>query len=140
MTIREELKRAVIEAIHGLPYEESKKRYLKRGAFLHGDGISWGLVLDNNYNGGVCYAHGNQAEIIFLKSALDVLHIPITIGMVMQALKVKCCNVAYHPLDDYFTVKKSSEEKAFSIDWELDKKTDDDQSDKTIKKLLSVFK
>ena len=121
MTNREKFKRRVIELIHGLPYDEAIKK-------------------DKKANSELCESLASYTGYCYIQP------LPITIGRLMQALA---------NIDDLvYTVggkgvfrisgKNNKYIYAPAFSWKLAKEngiecSDDDQSDETIEKILSVL-
>lgn len=162
MDKREQFKKAVIEAIHGLPHEEALKKEFSFGCLIKGDagrGVRVeGKVIDKQEDGNGFYA--DMWECVYDKKCHrtyhqywsfekfeqdyrgEVIGLPITIGRVMQAFKSRCKRLAKIINTDYMILFNEGSWKICAI-WRLTKDgielTDDDQTDETIESLLKLL-
>lgn len=137
MNTREKFKRAVIESIHGLPYEEA----IKKETLSHELINECRTALRLNEKVDFLFKEEREDyEKTLLKAEGRYLPSPITIGRVMQAL---------HKKHDYFNslpnlLFAKTEEFDLLGEWQLTKDgkelTDDDQSDVTIEALYKLLK
>jgi len=137
MKTREKFKKAVIEAMHGLPYEQAIKKefYANKQKCL----IKKNKIVSTK-------------DGIITEGKENLLGFPITIGRVMQALTnilneqilydtIARCVVIPYKTYDHGGVERTN----LLIKWKLTKENgqecaDDDQSDETIDKLLNLLK
>jgi hypothetical protein len=154
MTTREKFKRAVIEAIHGLLYDEAIEKELVSGCRIEECGIvcdkgGWKGV-ENRISivrntspkkvkihliyGSTINREENNNNYFDEKYEYKIIGLPITIGRVIQAF-----NKEIHDSNEFIHV--GTEYISFlEVDWKLSKvpeSTDDDQTEETIKKLLT---
>jgi len=149
MTTREKFKRVVIEAIHGLPYDEAIKKEevsistkeIKSWAMSKKEKLT--MKWDNDKAQSLIY--DDLLEISSLREKLPKIILPITIGRVMQAIPKSSHG-------EYYSISQEGCIQLLRIDtlirticnWKLTKEdgqecTDDDQADETILKLLNLL-
>ena len=125
MTNKEKLRRAVIEAIHGLPYAEAVEK----------EKSTW---------------YENQPRIVQDNTECEYWEtLPVTIGRVMQFIKnitLKKDVAGYDVISNVIYVEPFSYDEClyFTINWKLTKEngqecTLEDQSDETVDKLLNLL-
>ena len=139
MTKREELKRLVVEAIHGLPYVEATfKESISSGKsinFFDKKGKHYGTPSKNIKDFDLMFGLEN---VSFFSPIL-----PITIGRVMQALKKTDKPFYYNMQESYIYFQGTTFD--WICEWSLIKVnneecTDDDQTDESIERLVNIFK
>lgn len=139
MTTREKFKHLVIEAIHGLPYEEAVKQEVIKNVIQEcarcKNEMSY-VEINGNYCG-----HCSDYTIIIPKET-QYKPYPITMGRVMQALGKDYGFFQDHIWERIYNDNKW--EDVLICNWKLAKEngqecTDDYQSDGTIEKLLKLF-
>jgi len=153
MTTREEFKKAVIEAIHGLPYEEAIKKETVKGCLVEYLRIrSLGAFNDMEKKrvvGILRWVEPFDKEMPYTKIKIDedvittddvkIIGLPITAGRVIAALHQKELGkegarmyrpqIAYTVFDLWGQLTKDGKEL-----------TDDSQTDETIEALLKLLK
>lgn len=154
MTDREKLKRLVIEAIHGLPYDEAVRKELEVAGcqWLGSDGVNAPMDC-KTYKGEVLQRgiglDGKVSELMLGNmEVVEIIGLPITIGRVMVALWNSTKGEANIPLLDgngmIGRILSSGNNWEPRIKWKLINKDgseceDEDQSDETIEGLVKLL-
>jgi len=143
-TNREKFKRRVIELIHWCEYEEAIKIESKT-IFKKAEPLWEALDCTRCWSAWNCWTMTENDFVNIIDDNERILeifweHLPITLWRVMQAMKNTWCDLQLQVNDDfdYFLNYLLNQWKFIKENWE--ECTDDDQTDETIEKLLSITK
>lgn len=94
MTKKEQLRRRIIELIHGVPYEQAIKREWVHGAYIEDEEHSPSRIMFSSFGTGDLYFGvqiGGEGTTNFMTGYINpkikMLGLPITLGRLLKALK-----------------------------------------------------